>query len=96
MRNIALTTFVVAATLSLTAFSHAANPEVIELPAAMGKVTFPHKQHQDRLQDCTKCHISKEGGKIEGFGKEFAHNTCRACHTTQKKGPTSCKECHVK
>ena len=33
-------------------------------------------------------------GKIEGFGKDFAHKTCKGCHTDGKKGPTSCKECH--
>jgi hypothetical protein len=62
----------------------------------MGKVTFNHKQHQERLKDCTKCHATATGGKIEGFGKDVAHKTCKGCHTEMKKGPTSCKDCHKK
>ena len=57
-------------------------------------VKFNHKAHQEALKDCTKCHSTTAGGKIEGFGKEFAHKTCKGCHTEMKKGPTSCKECH--
>ena len=82
--------------MSLSSVVFAATPEVIELPASMGKVTFHHKQHQDRLQDCTKCHATKEGGKITGFGKDIAHNTCKSCHAEMGKGPSTCKECHVK
>lgn len=88
----------VVAMLAVTAFAGAAfaSPDVIELPASMGKITFNHKQHQERLKDCTKCHASATGGKIEGFGKDVAHKTCKGCHTEMKKGPTSCKECHKK
>ena len=56
-------------------------------------VKFPHKKHQELLKNCTKCH-EKAPGKIEGFGKDWAHKTCKGCHTDMKKGPTSCKECH--
>jgi cytochrome c553 len=62
----------------------------------MGKVSFPHKKHQDMLKDCKKCH-EKTPGKIEGgFSKDWAHKTCKGCHTTGKKGPTGCKDCHKK
>jgi len=62
----------------------------------MGKVTFPHKKHQDMLKDCKKCH-TKAPGKIEGgFSKDWAHKTCKGCHTESKKGPTGCKDCHKK
>ena len=57
-------------------------------------VKFNHKAHQEMLKDCTKCHTTAAGGKIEGFGKDFAHKTCKGCHFEGKKGPTSCKECH--
>lgn len=90
---------VIISLFALVAFAGTAfaAPEVIELAAPkMGKVTFNHKQHQERLQDCTKCHASKEGGKIAGFGKDVAHKTCKGCHTEMKKGPTSCKDCHKK
>lgn len=57
-------------------------------------VVFNHKAHSEALKDCTKCHAAATGGKIEGFGKDWAHKTCKGCHTDMKKGPTSCKECH--
>lgn len=89
----------VVAMLAVTAFAgaaFAAGPETIELPASMGKISFPHKMHQEMLKDCTKCHANAKGGKIEGFGKEWAHKTCKGCHAAMKKGPTSCKDCHKK
>lgn len=57
-------------------------------------VKFNHKKHQEVLKDCKKCHAKAEGGKVEGFGKDVAHKTCKGCHADMKKGPTSCKECH--
>ncbi|MDD2899458.1 MAG: cytochrome c3 family protein [Desulfuromonadaceae bacterium] len=72
--------------------------DVIELPASMGKVTFPHKKHQEMLKDCKKCH-EKGPGKIKELGKDWAHKTCKGCHTegfNGKKGPTACKDCHKK
>lgn len=71
--------------------------DVIEFAAPkMGKVTFPHKKHQEMLKDCKKCH-EKASGKIEGgFSKDWAHKTCKGCHAAGKKGPTSCKDCHKK
>ncbi len=89
----------VVAMFAVTAFagvSFAAGPESIDLPASMGKVTFPHKKHQELLkQDCKKCH-EKAPGKIAELGKDWAHKTCKGCHTEMKKGPTSCKDCHKK
>lgn len=57
-------------------------------------VKFTHKTHSEALKDCKKCHEKAEGGKIEGFGKDWAHKNCKGCHTEMKKGPTACKECH--
>lgn len=57
-------------------------------------VVFNHKAHSEALKDCTKCHAAATGGKIEGFGKDWAHKSCKGCHADMKKGPTSCKECH--
>lgn len=83
----------------VTAFAGAAlaaGPVTIELPASMGKVTFPHKKHQELVKnDCKKCH-EKAPGKIAGLNKEWAHKTCKGCHTEMKKGPTGCKDCHKK
>jgi len=69
--------------------------DVISLPASMGKVSFPHKMHQELLKDCSKCH-EKGPGKIKELGKDWAHKTCKGCHTEMKKGPTSCTDCHKK
>lgn len=88
----------VVAMLSITAFAGAApaaGPETIELPASMGKVSFSHKKHQDLLKSCKKCH-SAAPGKIAEMNKDWAHKTCKGCHTEMKKGPTGCKECHKK
>ena len=75
------------ATFTGTAFA----ADVIQLKRG---VTFNHKAHQTMLKDCTKCHASAAGGKIEGFGKDWAHKTCKGCHIEMGKGPISCMDCH--
>ena len=86
----------VVAMFAVTAFAGAAfASDVIDLPASMGKVSFPHKKHQEMLKDCKKCH-EKGPGKIAELGKDWAHKTCKGCHTELKKGPTGCKDCHKK
>jgi hypothetical protein len=80
------------ALFALAAFAGTAfAADVIEMKKG---VTFKHKAHQEAVKDCTKCHTTAAGGKIEGFGKDFAHKSCKGCHSEGKKGPTSCKECH--
>ncbi len=70
--------------------------DTIVFTAKPGNVTFHHKMHQEMLKDCKICH-EKEPGKIEGgFSKDFAHKTCKGCHTEKGKGPTKCTECHKK
>ena len=88
---------IVVALFALVAFastSFAVGPETIKLPASMGEVTFHHKQHQERLKDCTKCHAKATGGKIADLGKDWAHKTCKGCQADGNKGPTTCKVCH--
>ena len=79
--------------LALVAFAGTAfAADVIEMKKG---VKFNHKAHQTTVGDCTKCHAKKEGGKIEGFGKDLANaKGCKGCHTDMKKGPTACKDCH--
>lgn len=79
--------------LCLVAFAGTAfGADVIEMKKG---VKFNHKAHSEALKDCTKCHATPAGGKIEGFGKDLAHGKgCKGCHAEMKKGPTSCKECH--
>ena len=82
--------------LAIAAFAASAfAADVMEFPASMGKVTFPHKKHQQLLKNCKKCH-EQGPGKIEGFGKEWAHKTCKGCHAEMQKGPSKCSECHKK
>lgn len=69
--------------------------DVIELQASKGNVSFPHKMHQESLKDCSKCH-EKGPGKIADLGKEWAHKTCKGCHSEMGKGPTTCSGCHKK
>ncbi len=81
----------VMAGLFLVAFAGTAfGADMIEMKKG---VKFNNKAHQASVGDCKKCH-EKGPGKIEGFGKDYAHKTCKGCHTDMKKGPTSCKECH--
>lgn len=78
--------------LCLVAFAGTAfGADIIEMKKG---VSFNHKLHAAVLKDCTKCHSSATGGKIEGFGKDWAHKACKDCHKEMKKGPTACKECH--
>lgn len=87
----------VVAMLAVTAFAGAAfAADVIEMPASNGKVSFTHKKHSEDLKDCTKCHENATGGKIAGLNKDWAHKTCKGCHTEMKKGPVKCGECHKK
>lgn len=90
---------IAAAALSLfcTGLAFAADDAVVVLPAKNGNVTFPHKQHQDMKEmACTKCHETEKGGKIADLGKDWAHKTCKGCHTEMGKGPIKCNECHKK
>jgi predicted CXXCH cytochrome family protein len=88
----------VAAAIVLVGTAIAADPPAtLTFETKNGKVTFAHKAHQDRLKgDCTKCHATKEGGKIAGWSKDAAHKLCKSCHDAEKKGPTKCTECHKK
>ncbi len=86
---------IVALSVAVAFAGTAVAAEVMEFPATMGKVTFNHKKHQETLKECKLCH-EKGPGKIEGFGKEWAHKTCKGCHEEKKAGPTKCSDCHKK
>jgi len=86
---------IAAVALTIFAAGTALAADTITLPAKNGNVTFNHKMHQDTLKDCKICH-EKGPGKIEGFGKELAHKTCKGCHEEKKAGPTKCGDCHKK
>lgn len=77
------------------ASSAALAAECLVFPASMGKVTFNHKQHQEKLKDCKICH-EKAPGKIAGFDKDKAHKLCIECHKAKGAGPVKCGDCHKK
>ncbi len=86
---------VLAVTLIVFGASAALAADCVVFPASMGKVTFPHKLHQQKLKNCKLCH-EKAPGKIEGFDKAKAHALCITCHKKMNAGPTTCKDCHKK
>ena len=71
------------------------NAEKLVFEAKNGNVEFSHKKHQDNLKSCLPCH-EQAPGKIESFGKDFAHKTCKGCHEEKKAGPIKCPDCHKK
>lgn len=86
---------ILAATLVMFSAGAALAADTITLPAKNGDVTFTHKKHQEILKDCKICH-EKGAGKIEGFGKDLAHKSCKGCHADKGAGPTKCADCHKK
>ncbi|KAB0665459.1 cytochrome c3 family protein [Oryzomonas japonica] len=78
--------------VALLAGTACAAPEII--PMKNG-VTFRHKAHMLATHTCRPCHEAGPG-KIEGFGKEWAHKNCKGCHGEQNAGPYHCAGCHVK
>jgi Class III cytochrome C family len=53
-----------------------------------------------KVQKCASCHLDPKG-KVPSMRelsltKNPFHIRCISCHKEQKKGPVSCKDCHVK
>jgi hypothetical protein len=75
-----------------------------------GNVRFPHRQHQEKLEDCAICHSAypQKTGAIEALKvqgklakKEIMNTQCTKCHKEkqragEKAGPTTCTTCHIK
>jgi hypothetical protein len=59
-----------------------------------GTVTLDHRAHLARRVACRACHGPGPVSRIE-FTPRSAHESCRACHVTANRGPTSCRDCHV-
>jgi predicted CXXCH cytochrome family protein len=70
----------------------------MEFPAKNGMVIFYHNNHVNEVKgDCTVCH-DKTPGRIQDFGRDYAHRICIDCHKDPNgaEGPTKCDECHKK
>lgn len=90
---------VIIAVVCTTASAKAEEPaklgaESIILKMGTNNLTFTHRKHQKKTNnECWHCHKT-ENGKIDGWGKETAHNLCIPCHDLEDKGPVECKQCH--
>jgi len=74
-----------------------------------GTILFPHRTHQNKLENCNICHTLfpqeprsltrlKETGQLRP--KEVMNKLCVSCHKAEKKagnktGPTTCSKCHI-
>jgi flavoprotein len=95
LEELSMRKIIVAVALTLAFAVSALAADTIVLPAKNGNITFNHKKHQETLKDCKICH-EKGPGKIADLGKDWAHKTCKGCHTDKAAGPTKCGECHKK
>ena len=53
---------------------------------------------KEEIKSCFECHGKDPAASDPTSGKKDNpfHASCKACHKEQAKGPTKCKECHVK
>lgn len=103
----------VAVIFSFVALAAAANrgPEKIDIFGGnLGKVPFPHADHQNRIKDCKVCHslfpeqhdaIKEMAEKGTLAPKKVMNTLCIKCHRQAKMdakphGPLTCKKCHIK
>ena len=88
---------------ALVAVAADKGPAEVKYEVKMGTVTFNHAAHQGAT-DCSTCHHtdgyasckSCHDGTKAPKAKTAYHKNCKDCHKKGKKGPTKCKECHVK
>ncbi|MEA3544443.1 MAG: cytochrome c3 family protein [Thermodesulfobacteriota bacterium] len=94
-----LTSSVVTVVIAVTT-----TPTEISYTPKMGVVTFNHSTHQE-LTDCVTCHHTGDYAQCKSChgveenapkAKNAYHKQCKDCHKEMKKGPTRCKECHIK
>jgi len=100
-----LSLFVLGLILISCSFAMATDPpKVVVYEVKRGNATFAHETHAATAK-CSECHHTKERvscKQCHGVDKEILsakkafHKLCKDCHKTVKKGPTSCKTCHIK
>jgi DnaJ-class molecular chaperone len=107
MKRLALPILIAVGVTFLMLGALSAKEHTVVLENKFGNVTFEHQKHSD--QKCQDCHHSLAEGDespqpcgechksgAEVTAKKAFHDTCKSCHTKVGKGPTKCKECHVK
>lgn len=80
------------------------SPAEVKYTSKTGTVTFNHVTHQE-FSDCATCHHTEGYAQCKSChgvdqsapkAKSAYHKQCKNCHKEMKKGPTKCKECHIK
>ena len=93
----------VAAIASLVVAANNA-PEEVTFSPKIGTVTFNHTQHL-AVGDCVSCHHTGDHVSCSSChgaqpaiatAKDAFHANCIDCHKEVQKGPTGCRDCHVK
>lgn len=68
---------------------------IVRQTSYFGTVTIDHRAHLARRAKCASCHDPGPVTKIV-FTPKVAHDRCIGCHQQAARGPTVCKDCHVK
>lgn len=101
---ILLTAAILVSSITTVVIAVSTGPAEIKYEPKMGVVTFDHSGHQ-KLTDCITCHHTGDYAQCKSChgvdpnapkAKLAYHKQCKDCHKEMKKGPTKCKECHIK
>jgi hypothetical protein len=82
-------------------FSHAKHAKVAKSCDSCHHTQKGLKSETEKVVKCTTCHLDPKKPGIPSMRemsmtKNPFHERCISCHKTGKKGPTVCKDCHVK
>jgi len=101
---ILLTATILVSSIATIVVAVTTGPEEIKYTPKMGTVTFNHSAHQNQA-DCVTCHHTGDYAQCKSChgvdpnapkAKNAYHQSCKDCHKEREKGPTKCKECHIK
>ena len=99
-----LTAMLVVSSIATVVVATSNGPTEIKYSPKMGEVTFDHLTHQGRA-DCATCHHTGDYNQCKSChgsdnkapkSKDAYHKLCVNCHKELQKGPSKCKECHIK
>ncbi len=75
-------------------------PEVLNLPASVGDVEFPHLMHIEDLEiECSECHHSTRAAALDMPHEDYFEDfwiDCKICHVPGEAPQTeqACSKCH--